>query len=797
MSLSYQQFLALQHRVNVFRIIPEPSYKPSQWTLIESGAFDTNLLTNGNFDDALVGGEVPGWTEVVGTGWTTTASVTDLEGHTTTPQSGSFFLWHSVPATDATISQTVDVSPYAAAIDAGFQDFTLNGYIQVSDLLSGSDAARVKIEYLASNGTTVLDSYDTGEIRMQGNWTLVSDTRTAPSGTRYIKVSLIGHRYIGVVINAFFDNFSLIAESFGSVYTTTFPDIGETWKVTKVKEDLVFLDSAASSDDVSSTLGSFYHDLASRTLYVQTTAADSPLLHKMQIFFKMRFSSGKNPDLNTLVIDDEYYRPRLLPGGLNLGRMEIESIFYGTGIVNSCSVTFDNSDGYFDRYARKYTWKGRLVEIYHGDGANQVDPADEAQVGTFRILNYEIDDRTFILNLESAIRSFSVTLPIRKFLIADYPNMDPAIAGKYIPYLRGPWIGAPCYLIDSGANRWKIADHALDYINQVRVDETAVTRTDDLTNGEFVLDDPVTEGARVVADCGYNIDIDGNGGSDDQLMGSALKDICLNYLNFQEDELDLPSFAALDSNYPAPIKIYIGIEGASAADIIATAERSMFGYVKVADDGKITTALFDPNASTAVAFDDLDFYNVRQFPDGGRVFDRSHIGYDFDLFNDRYSYVGEEDSDVTAEFPDADSTTFDTFLINESDAQALNQLLKLVAAHEPLKLEIDVTAKGFRATIADIVSMTRERGFTLSGAFAGEKFIVREWERDYEDARAKLILEDFFGIGSNLGYWTADSAPAWDDATHNDKDTSGYWTDDDGFADPADASSQNVSAWWR
>ena len=60
------------------------------------------LITNGSNEDALVGGEIPGWTEVVGTNWT-------QRGSSPPPFDGNFYFFAGNGAT-AELAQLIDVS---------------------------------------------------------------------------------------------------------------------------------------------------------------------------------------------------------------------------------------------------------------------------------------------------------------------------------------------------------------------------------------------------------------------------------------------------------------------------------------------------------------------------------------------------------------------------------------------------------------------------------------------------------------------------------------------------------------
>lgn len=155
-----------------------------------------NLLVNGGAEDALVGGEIPGWTEVEGATWTR---------RTTSPREGTAcFYAGSVPLGE--LAQTVDVSALQASIDAGAQSFRFDGWIS-SYNQTPTDTARIVVEYRSD--TDVLDAWDTGETAYTTSWVAVSDTRVAPQGTRLIRVRLITTRFNGGGNDGYFDGLRL------------------------------------------------------------------------------------------------------------------------------------------------------------------------------------------------------------------------------------------------------------------------------------------------------------------------------------------------------------------------------------------------------------------------------------------------------------------------------------------------------------------------------------------------------------------------------------------------------------
>jgi RHS repeat-associated protein len=161
-----------------------------------------NLLHNHSADSAIVvPGEIPGWTNVVGT-WITGASNPD-------PFEGSKY-FHADASPEAELRQDVDVSSVAAEIDAGTQPFSFDGYVESFPQVP-TDAARIVVEYRDAMNQTVLQAYDSGQIRQYSQWQHLTDSRMAPVGTRWVRVRLIATRFNGVNNDGYFDALSLRA----------------------------------------------------------------------------------------------------------------------------------------------------------------------------------------------------------------------------------------------------------------------------------------------------------------------------------------------------------------------------------------------------------------------------------------------------------------------------------------------------------------------------------------------------------------------------------------------------------
>jgi len=214
-----------------------------------SVAIGQNLITN---PGAELDPTSNGWTQVSGN-W--------VSGSEVTAHGGSYHFFAGAASGTVELYQDIDVSSYATYIDVSYQQFSFSAWIRD---WNNDDKARIIVEYRDASGTA-LESYDTGE---QGTttWTQYSDTRTAPVGTRSIRVRLLSRRYNGTDNDGYSDDLSL---------TTTY--IGPTQGPGGITSNNVFWVKADKGITSSSSNVSQWDDQSGNgNDATQTTSSDQP-----------------------------------------------------------------------------------------------------------------------------------------------------------------------------------------------------------------------------------------------------------------------------------------------------------------------------------------------------------------------------------------------------------------------------------------------------------------------------------------------------------------------------------------
>lgn len=127
-------------------------------------------------------------------------------------QHGSNFFCCGCTNADREARQDVNVTAYAASIDAGAQIFYFSGWVRVFDQ-TPADRAEIIVEYRNAANTVVLASYATGQQTNHANWANFTDTRYAPVGTRFVRIRLMADQRNGASVDAYFDDLSLTTVS--------------------------------------------------------------------------------------------------------------------------------------------------------------------------------------------------------------------------------------------------------------------------------------------------------------------------------------------------------------------------------------------------------------------------------------------------------------------------------------------------------------------------------------------------------------------------------------------------------
>ena len=166
-------------------------------------AMSPNLIANPGNEAALVGGEIPGWTEIAGSTWTQRSESPD-------PFEGHYYFFAGANAS-AVLRQTIDLGDFGTQIDAGLLGLDFSGRVR-SFAQSPTDTATITLRFLDASAST-LNTFTSGAIANTAQWQLVSSALVAPALARSVQVDLVSTRNGGANNDGYFDDLHLTTVS--------------------------------------------------------------------------------------------------------------------------------------------------------------------------------------------------------------------------------------------------------------------------------------------------------------------------------------------------------------------------------------------------------------------------------------------------------------------------------------------------------------------------------------------------------------------------------------------------------
>ena len=156
------------------------------------------LIRNGDCEEELNTENSP---------WIVTQGKWDRRSESPAPHAGKNFFWPG-EATEAELTQEIDVTKFAKRIDVGLLKLEFSGYVRTLSQPQ-NDTSRIILEMLDAEKKKPLETFDSGEIVNVENWQQIKHSRVAVKGTRWVRIRLKAKKYAGTENNGYFDSLSL------------------------------------------------------------------------------------------------------------------------------------------------------------------------------------------------------------------------------------------------------------------------------------------------------------------------------------------------------------------------------------------------------------------------------------------------------------------------------------------------------------------------------------------------------------------------------------------------------------
>lgn len=492
-------------------------------------------------------------------------------------------------------------------------------------------------------------------------------------------------------------------------------------------------------------------------------------------------------DENLSMSDGNFYEGRLRLTGLT---RSFSSYSEPKQRQSTMTVRLRDEDATIRGYLEDYHWGNKAVTIYVGKGRDLSDYTVEFQGQTKFPGGVSFDYSQVEIQVRDARNKDWTMLPENKFWTSDYPNLEEGLSALPIPYVWGDWSDTPvpCYCIDTTTNKFKIADHSIESIVQVYKNGATISHADeDLSNAEFTITSYTPEDDTVTA----TITGRDEGGSLLENAIDILEDIQVNMVGIAAGDLDSSSYNELRAALSDMVLRYHLKKELSSNTIIEELMLEVYADLFLKGDTYYVTDRI-PSSSYDYLFDESNTreysFQVQHDPENLYA-NRIKVEYKYDPVEERYlkNVQADNTEEQTAAGKIMPITSYLDWLYTDADGTTFSQHRRLLYSQEIRVIEFD----GLQEAI--IIGLGDRVGLTLFG-FDERPLLVRKITKNFEKKSAKIEGYDVLSW-TNVGHWTADTAPDYSTATDAEKTVSGYWCDASGLADPGNPDS-DISQWW-
>lgn len=592
-----------------------------------------------------------------------------------------------------------------------------------------------------------------------------------------------------------------------------------------VVQNDVALTERASVALVDANAGSWYWDPAAELLYVRTTTSADPDLFTL-IQANVRFYLANAPIV--LRQDDTdpdsavYYHPWLTNDLPRIRRIR-EDLLSGQMATPEGRVSFTNGHGTWFTFVAPdglWNWKYKPVRFYIGGGYQglTLKRSQFEAMAAMRIEDVAPNEEVCTFQLSPLQKFADQQLPVTPFFESDYPSLGDGVRGtkKWIGYGRAI---IPPDLTDTATSQgvYTIADadyqtlfaiHNVWAIEKTTGAWTLLTETTHYTKNLTNCTVTVVNAAFPHADYTLAVDVTGKPdglGSYFKTYGAISKNILETFLGASSADLDVAAFTLADADNTNELAFWIKSDRLITS-ILATAEadlpslgRSSLGTLQQTVEGKWTTSIWNPDTDMIdTSLRQADFAAFAPKPKLKTIYATVRVFYGFDHVRQQWSVVEADSPETRYRTGSSDTLDLYTYLTSSADALRLAQRYQLLAG--AITVEAAFEERGAllcRLEGGGKAFVSYSPAPTLAGEYVLQPFECKELEIVMAPKLAVSgVLSNLHGLGGRVGRWMPNTAPDWSAATAAERQTSGFWCDDNGRADPADPESANQSIWW-
>lgn len=478
--------------------------------------------------------------------------------------------------------------------------------------------------------------------------------------------------------------------------------------------------------------------------------------------------------------------------------------------INTYSLIVDNSDGTLGTVLFNATFGNRPVRVWLGEGED-LDDYSLAFVGNIDFPGgVEFDDeQAFIEVVDKRVKDRRVLpLSTEKYTPERYPRLEPRAKTYPIPLLYGNWSSAagsgvsiPCVCVDTDALTFKVAGHSIYSIDRYLLNAAVLNSKSQIKNvslsqATFQLSAVAYDATSdtVSVNCGGYYD----GGGLIQAPSPMLKHVLITQLGLSSTDLNVTAFDTMHT-HTSDVKLRRYISEETQSDVMITEllneTQTDLRFVngkyspkyRYLDPGTERFDVLDPDI--VLRREDQEAYDFKVTFDPDRMYTNCiPARYQWDPIDTKFLSATTQSS---TEAINRDGTKVERtmdFMWMWDQTQVEERIARelVLFSVQPVHVSFRASKRLLLHDLADQIDVTH-------GPFVAESFQIRRIELDLGSMTPRVYGYNIF---SDLwGSWTEDSAPNWSSATEAQRREQGFWTDDDGLADPSDPNS-DMSRWF-
>lgn len=508
-----------------------------------------------------------------------------------------------------------------------------------------------------------------------------------------------------------------------------------------------------------------------------------------------------------------FYSGRLAGGG-SLVR-DLGTFLEPHESVQNFNVIVDNSDGHAQDLINQHTFSNRRVRVWLGEGVrkSQYSEVYSGFVAHPNGVSWDEDVATFTV-IDQRIKHRRM-LPASRF--TSFPQIEPKGKNQPIPIVYGDWtVGAGgggnaslaipviCNNMTASQKRFKVCDHGLHSITRYLKNGVALNATTQINN--ICLTDGTFRIATAVSYSGTTDTISVNCRGLKTINGTliekpmdVLRHIQTSWLGLTATDLNVTAYNTVNTSGTDSeiIRRYIRTELSSEQLIKELLNESQVDvrFIGGKYSPKYRTLDLESSRTDFREFDVMladersekaDF-SVQKDPDRFYA-NKARAYYRYDPVNTLYD--GSYTRQITAAVAEASAVVerFMEFNWYYRTAETQNRIDRDLATFtkEPVNIRFRTGPRGLLLNLADQIDLTYN-------IFTERTVQIRRIETDLFGMTTRVSGFNLFLLG--LGRWASDTAPNWNAATQTERESQGFWTDDNGYASASDSSSLNVSRW--